>query len=76
MKVFKIFVIIGVAILIVSCFGKKLAKKSGLGCKVCIYGDKSAKHTGLCTVFIKDKPIDKDTCEAVIEDCTEKDASK
>lgn len=64
MKMLRISIILGVTILMVSCFSKKLAKKSGLGCKVCIHGDKNAKHTGLCTVFIKkessDKEVDKD----------------
>ena len=45
-----------------SCLALKVAKKTGVGCKVCIHGDKNAKHTGFCTVFIKDDSLETTEC--------------
>lgn len=46
----KIILILGV----LGCGWYFFAKKTGKGCEVCIHGKKDGKHSGLCTLFIKD----------------------
>lgn len=46
-------IILGIAVVLGGAF--IVAKKTGSGCQVCLHNNQNAEHSGLCTLFIKDK---------------------